>query len=90
MTAGSKKVKKKKTSTAHNNCSPTWNEALVFNVARDSLSAIFLEVTAYHDNKIGGDESIGKVRLSPDCADGYRCQELVRDNSSAARWYTLG
>ncbi|XP_012939755.1 synaptotagmin-9 [Aplysia californica] len=89
ITSGSKKVKKKKTSTAHGTNSPTWNEALVFSVHRESLRNISLEVSAYHDNKIGVDEVIGRIRLSQDSEDGLRCQELLRENSTAARWYSL-
>ncbi|XP_013068489.2 uncharacterized protein LOC106056338 [Biomphalaria glabrata] len=89
LTSGSKKLKKKKTSTAHGTNSPTWNEALVFSVHRENLKNIGLEVSAYHDNKIGVDECIGRVRLPPDSEDGVHCQELLKEKSMPARWYSL-
>ncbi|XP_059157679.1 synaptotagmin-1-like, partial [Physella acuta] len=89
LTSGSKKIKKKKTSTSHGTNSPTWNEALVFSVHRENLKNIGLEVLAYHDNKIGVDECIGRVRLLPDCDDGVNCQELLKEKSTPARWYSL-
>ncbi|GFO45715.1 synaptotagmin [Plakobranchus ocellatus] len=89
ITAGNKKLKKKKTSTAHNTNSPTWNEALVFSVNRESLRTIGLEVSAYHDNKLGIDDLIGKVRLGANSEEGVRCEELLREKGMPARWYSL-
>lgn len=87
--SGSKKLKKKKTSTAHGTNSPTWNEALVFSVHRDKLRSLGMEVSAYHDNKLGTDECIGRVRLPPDSQDGIQCQELLTEKTMSARWYSL-
>lgn len=89
ITSGNKKLKKKKTSTAHNTHSPTWNEALVFSVNRENLKNIGLEVSAYHDNKLGIDDLIGKVRLPGNSEDGVRCNELLREKGMPARWYSL-
>ncbi|CAG5121870.1 unnamed protein product [Candidula unifasciata] len=90
ISSGTKKLKKKKTSTAHGTNSPTWNEALVFSVHREKLKNIAMEVAAYHDNKLGSDECIGRVRLPPDSEDGIHCQELLTEKSMPARWYSLG
>ncbi|GFS26407.1 sytalpha [Elysia marginata] len=89
ITTGNKKLKKKKTSTAHSTHSPTWNEALVFSVNRENLRTIGLEVSVYHDNKLGIDDLIGKVRLSANSEDGIRCSELLKEKGMAARWYNL-
>ena len=91
VTSGPKKVKKKKkTSTAHGNSAPTWNEQLVFSVARDNLATVCVEVTAHNDTRVKGDEVIGRLRLSPDAEDSsLRCGQLLRENSTVARWYNL-
>ncbi|BFZ20827.1 hypothetical protein BsWGS_23866 [Bradybaena similaris] len=89
ITSGNKKLKKKKTSTAHSTNSPIWNEALVFSVHRESLKNMGLEVSAYHDNKLGIDECIGRIRLPANSEDGIYCQELLKEKSMPARWYNL-
>lgn len=89
--AGNKKTKKKKTATVHNTNNPIWNEALVFNCSRDLLEGVALEVSLFHDNKLGNDERLGKVRLSRDSPGEERAhwQDLVRVKSATARWHKL-
>lgn len=89
--SGNKKMKKKKTATVHNSINPVWNEALVFNLPRDHLDSIALEVSVFHDNKLGNDERIGKVRLSRDSCGEEKAhwQDLVREKMAVARWHKL-
>jgi Ca2+-dependent lipid-binding protein len=72
LVGGSKKAKKKKTATVHNSNCPVWNEALVFSVSRDQLEAISLELCVFHDNMLGNDERLGKVRLASDSTGQFR------------------
>ncbi|XP_076454624.1 synaptotagmin-5-like [Babylonia areolata] len=91
--AGSKKTKKKKTATCHSTSCPVWNEALVFSLAKEHLHAVSLELSVLHDNKLGNDERLGKVRLSGDSAAGgeerAHWQDLVRQRTASARWHKL-
>ena len=89
--AGNKKTKKKKTATCHSSSNPVWNEALVFNLAKEHLDSVSLEISVLHDNKIGNDERLGKVRLSSDSSGEEKAhwQDLVREKSGSARWHKL-
>ncbi|KAK7473709.1 hypothetical protein BaRGS_00035036, partial [Batillaria attramentaria] len=91
VVAGNKKTKKKKTATVHNTNNPIWNEALVFNFAKEHLDSVALEVSVFNDNKIGNDERLGKVRLSCDSSgeEKVHWQDLVREKSASARWHKL-
>ncbi|XP_041369848.1 synaptotagmin-5-like [Gigantopelta aegis] len=88
---GGKKLKKKKTSTKHNTCNPIWNEALVFNLSKEHLNSLYLDLVVFHDNKIGNDELLGKVRLGPDSGGDERdhWKDLVQEKSATARWHNL-
>ncbi|XP_050389642.1 synaptotagmin-5 [Patella vulgata] len=86
-----KKAKKKKTSTSHINCNPEWNEALVFNLPNESLDTICIDIAVFHDNKIGNDELLGRVKLTSE-SDGdekAHWQDLVDSKCAMARWHHL-
>lgn len=91
MWGSTKKTKKKKTETCHGTNCPVWNEALVFNVAKEHLENISLEVSVFSDNTLGNDERLGKVRLASDSYGEEKAhwQDLVREKSASARWHKL-
>ena len=86
-----KKMKKKKTSTQHNVVNPVWNEALTFNLSRDCLKHVSLEILVYHDNKIGNDEILGKLQISRESAGDEKIHwdEMISGKSAVARWHSL-
>ncbi|XP_067660988.1 synaptotagmin-1-like [Haliotis asinina] len=86
-----KKLKKKKTSTKHNTTNPVWNEALVFNLGKEFLNNICLELAVYHDNKIGNDELLGKTQLGPTSEGDEMAhwKDLISAKSAVARWHNL-
>ncbi|ESO85946.1 Sytalpha [Lottia gigantea] len=86
-----RKTKKRKTSTSRGDCNPEWNEALVFNLPNEYLDTICIDVSVFHENKIGNDELLGRVRLSGD-SDGdenIHWQDLVSSKCARARWHHL-
>lgn len=90
MYAG-KRLKKKKTSVKHNTANPVWNEALVFSLGKEFLKNIYLEFTVLHDNKIGTDEHLGKLRIGADSASDELAQwnEMVAGGNTVAKWFIL-
>ena len=86
-----KRIKKKKTSTLHSTRDPVWNEALVFNISKDLLKKISAEFHIFHDNTLGNDELIGRVRISFDNqADGdINWNDLITSKGAVARWHQL-
>ena len=86
-----RKSKKKKTSTKRNVITPVWNEAVTFSVPRDALQSVCLDFTVLHDNKIGNDEILGKLKISRDSDGDERLHwdEMVNCRSAVARWHAL-
>lgn len=86
-----KKIKKKKTSTQHNVVNPVWNEALTFNLSRDCLKNVTLDIIVYHDNKMGNDEILGRTRISRDSTGDEKIHwdEMVDCKNANARWHAL-
>lgn len=86
-----KKMKRKKTTTKRNTHSPDWNEALVFNLSREYIKDISIELFVYHDNKIGNDELLGKVLLCPDSTGEEKIHlgDMIVGKGSGPRWHRL-
>lgn len=86
-----KKLKKKKSSTRHNTSNPVWNEALVFNLGKEFLNNVSLEITVFHDNKIGNDEVLGRVKLNADSKGDEETHwaDMVAGRNAMARWHTI-
>lgn len=91
LSSDGKKSKKKKTSTKRNVVAPVWNEALTFGVSRDSLQSVCLDFTVLHDNKMGNDEILGRLKISRDSEGDERLHwdEMVNCRSAVARWHAL-
>lgn len=86
-----KKMKRKKTTTKRNTHNPDWNEALVFNLSREYIKDISIELFVYHDNKIGNDELLGKVLLCPDSTGEEKIHlgDMIVGKGSGPRWHRL-
>jgi len=100
MTCGGKKLKKKRTSTKKATSSPTWNEALVFNlhgrepstVGRDlSLSGVSVELVVLSDGVLGASEPLGRLTIGDQAtgAELAHWQELLAARNAPARWHPL-
>ncbi|VDI34580.1 Hypothetical predicted protein [Mytilus galloprovincialis] len=86
-----KRIKKKKTSTVHVTHEPVWNEALVFNIGKELLKRLSAEFQIFHDNTIGNDELVGRVKFGYDTlGDGkIHWNDLMTSNSAVPRWHEL-
>ncbi|XP_052827355.1 synaptotagmin-1 isoform X1 [Octopus bimaculoides] len=86
-----KKIKRKKTTTKRNTHNPDWNEALVFNLSREYIKEITIELVIYHDNKIGNDEILGKVLLNPHSTGEEKIHlgDMIVGKSTGPRWHKL-
>ncbi|XP_076091601.1 synaptotagmin-6-like isoform X2 [Mytilus galloprovincialis] len=86
-----KRIKKKKTSTVHVTHEPVWNEALVFNIGKELLKRLSAEFQIFHDNTIGNDELVGRVKFGYDTVgDGkIHWNDLMTSNSAVPRWHEL-
>ncbi|XP_069121799.1 synaptotagmin-1-like isoform X1 [Argopecten irradians] len=86
-----KRVKKKKTSVIHQSQNPTWNEALVFSVSRETLRHLSMEMIVCHENKLGNDNLIGRIRIGNDSEGDERVHwnDLISCKSATARWHPL-
>lgn len=99
MTCGGKKMKKKRTSTKKATSSPTWNEALVFNLhgretqsGREvSLAGVNVELLVLSDGLLGTSEPLGRVTLGDQAtgAELSHWHELLATRNAPARWHTL-
>lgn len=86
-----KRVKKKKTSVVHQSQNPMWNEALVFSVTRDTLRHVSMEILVCHENKLGNDNLVGRVRIGNDTDGDERVHwnDLISCKSAMARWHPI-
>ncbi|KAK3088801.1 hypothetical protein FSP39_023873 [Pinctada imbricata] len=87
----SKRIKKKKTSTGHGTENPMYNEALVFSISRDILPLISMEIQVCHENKLGNDDVIGRVKLGLDTTgeEKIHWNDLISSKGAVARWHVL-
>jgi len=86
-----KRIKKKKTSTLHVTHDPIWNEALVFNISKEILKKLSAEFLLFHDNTLGNDELIGRVKISFNTQgdDSIHWNDLLTSKNAVARWHQL-
>lgn len=91
ITQGSKKVKKKKTSIKRNTPNPTWNEALIFDVAKSALQTSGIELVVYCDNLLGNNDLLGRVIVGPNTSgeELAHWHDLVNAKTAMARWHSL-
>ena len=88
---GTKRLKKKKTSTKKNTLNPTWNEALVFNLSKELLPRVTLEFFVCSDNLLGSNETLGKMSLGPDSTgeELVHWKDMIAVRSSNAMYHKL-
>ncbi|XP_033096958.1 synaptotagmin-2-like [Anneissia japonica] len=86
-----KRLKKKKTTSKHSIVHPVFNEALVFNVSKNFLKYLKLEVSVIHDNRVGQNEVLGKVIVGPDShgEELAHWNDMITSSKAVARWHRL-
>eukprot|EP00918_Siedleckia_nematoides_P046211 GHVU01101310.1.p1 GENE.GHVU01101310.1~~GHVU01101310.1.p1 ORF type:complete len:344 (+),score=31.66 GHVU01101310.1:99-1130(+) len=86
-----KRLKKKKTSTKRSTTNPVWNEALVFNLGKEFLGKIEMELVLYSDSLLGNNEPLGKVILAADSTalELAHWNDMANCKNAMARWHHL-
>uniref|UniRef100_A0A0N4ZPC1 C2 domain-containing protein n=1 Tax=Parastrongyloides trichosuri TaxID=131310 RepID=A0A0N4ZPC1_PARTI len=85
-----KRIKRKKTSSKKNTCNPQFNESLNFNVPKNSLCDMLLEIEAITEYGTFGmsHKGLGKINIPlHKCKDLWR--GIIHEEKSQARWYQL-
>uniref|UniRef100_A0A1B0CSS2 C2 domain-containing protein n=2 Tax=Lutzomyia longipalpis TaxID=7200 RepID=A0A1B0CSS2_LUTLO len=88
-----KKLKKRKTGVQRANISPVFNEALIFDIAKDTLKSCLIEFIVMHDSLLGPNEPLGRavigntaeVRLN----ERNFFEEMFRTKTATAQWIPL-
>ncbi|XP_026469194.1 synaptotagmin-5-like [Ctenocephalides felis] len=88
-----KRLKKRKTSVHRNTVNPVFNEALTFDLSRDTLRRSTIEFCVLHDSLLGASEPLGKATVgtgagrAPEEKEFFA--EMFRTKSATARWLPL-
>ncbi|XP_037925312.1 synaptotagmin-5 [Hermetia illucens] len=90
---GGKKIKKRKTGVQRNTVSPTFNEALTFDIGKDTLKNSIIEFVVLHDSLLGSDEILGRAIIgnTPQVRSEDRAffDEVFRSKTATAQWIPL-
>ncbi|KAH8377905.1 hypothetical protein KR093_007826, partial [Drosophila rubida] len=90
---GGKKLKKRKTGVQRNTVNPVYNEALAFDVGKETLKNCLLEFTVVHDGLLGSSEILGRALIgnSPDVLHEEKIffDEMFRAKNATAQWVPL-
>ncbi|ALC38676.1 Sytalpha [Drosophila busckii] len=90
---GGKKLKKRKTGVQRNSVNPVYNEALAFDVGKETLKNCVLEFTVVHDGLLGSNEILGRALVgnSAEVPHDERIffEEMFRAKNATAQWVTL-
>ncbi|XP_038609032.1 LOW QUALITY PROTEIN: synaptotagmin-3 [Tachyglossus aculeatus] len=88
-----RRLKKRKTSIKKNTLNPTYNEALVFDVAPESVESVGLSIAVMDYDCIGHNEVIGVCRVGSDAADPHGrehwAEMLANPRKPVEHWHTL-
>lgn len=85
----SKRLKQKRTAVKKATYNPTYNEALTFNIPKNSLCDIVLSISVCHEpHTFRASKVMGKVEIPlHKCKDLWRA--VIRGEDSKAKWYQL-
>ena len=92
LTYMNKRMKKKKTTTKRNTLSPSWNEALVFNMGKEMLKHSTIECVVFSDNLLGtSNEALAKLCIGPESSGDEKMHfnDLLHLRNVSARWHHL-
>lgn len=88
-----KRLKKKKTTALRNTVNPVFNEALTFDIAKDTLKHSFLEFLVMHDSLLGANELLGRAVVGNShevsIEDKQFFDEIFRTKTATAQWISL-
>ncbi|XP_048508331.1 synaptotagmin-5 isoform X2 [Athalia rosae] len=83
-----KRLKKRKSGVQRNTTNPVWNEALTFDLGRESLSRGSIEFLVLHDSLLGPSEALARCVVS---AKSQRdlFNEVLAGRGATAQWLPL-
>eukprot|EP00057_Strongylocentrotus_purpuratus_P009722 XP_011664196.1 PREDICTED: synaptotagmin-6 [Strongylocentrotus purpuratus] len=87
-----KRIKKKKTTVKKNTLNPVYNEAMVFDVAPDSMENICLIIAVVDYDWVGHSELIGVCEVGPNApvqGAAHWADMLTNPRKPIAQWYQL-
>lgn len=88
-----KRLKKRKTTVLRNTVNPVFNEALTFDIAKDTLKQSVIEFLVLHDSLLGTNELLGRalVGRSHDVRieEKHLFDEIFRSKTATAQWIAL-
>ncbi|GJQ84144.1 putative C2 domain protein [Trypoxylus dichotomus] len=90
---GPKKLKKRKTDVHRNTICPVFNEALTFDIDKETLKKCTLEFHVMHDSLLGASDTLGVCRVgrSKDCRPEEKSffTDMLHSKTATAQWLTL-
>ncbi|EDW04129.1 synaptotagmin-5 [Drosophila grimshawi] len=88
-----KKIKKRKTGVQRNTVNPVYNEALAFDVGKETLKNCLLEFTVIHDGVLGSNEILGRALIGSSAEvphdEKIFFEEMFRAKNATAQWVPL-
>ncbi|XP_061516541.1 synaptotagmin-5 [Anopheles gambiae] len=91
--ADGRRLKKRKTTVARNTTAPVYNEALTFDISRETLRDCSIEFQVLHDSLLGKNETLGRATVGsgPEFRQENRkfFDELFRTRAATAQWISL-
>ncbi|XP_076353756.1 synaptotagmin-1-like [Tachypleus tridentatus] len=86
-----KRLKKKRTKTQRGTLNPVFNEALTFNVAKDQLTSMTLEITVMNDSILGQNEILGRVVIGPQSKgnEAAHMRDMLISKRAVSMWHML-
>ncbi|XP_058124705.1 synaptotagmin-5 [Anopheles ziemanni] len=91
--ADGRRIKKRKTTVARNTTAPVYNEALSFDISRETLKDCSIEFQVLHDSLLGRNETLGRATVGngPEFRPENRkfFDELFRTRAATAQWISL-
>ncbi|XP_037927834.1 synaptotagmin-5 [Teleopsis dalmanni] len=93
LITGGKKMKKRKTGVSRNTVNPVYNEALTFNISKETLKGSMIEFTVVHDGLLGSSEILGRALIGNSSEvrldEKIFFDEMFRSKSATAQWVPL-
>lgn len=90
---GGKRLKKKKTTVIRNTINPVFNEALTFDISRETLKNSVIEFLVMHDNLLGANELLGRAIVGNSSEvrieEKQFFDEIFRTKSTKTEWIPL-
>lgn len=91
---GTKRLKKRKTGVHRNTVCPVFNEALTFDIGKETLRNCSIEFCVLHDSLLGASELLGRsvVGRGPESRPAEKdfFAEMLHSKTATAQWLSLG